>query len=155
MALNREGIYTALLAKLAAVSGLGTAGASRSFRDYNQLRPEEQPAIFLVTGPEAAEWASPGQPPKWKLRPTVYVYVRTDPEGGAVPGTTLNTLVSAIESALAWAPADGGFGAPGGSTTLGGLCLYVRILSVDYGEGVADGQGIAQLNLEVFAFGGA
>lgn len=151
MALDREAIYAAIFARLGTVAGVTTL--SRTFRDLNKVRQEEQPAVFLVMGNEQAQH-SVGLPPKWTLTPSVYVYVRTDPETGSAPSSILNPILTAIETALSWQAGDGS-PALGSAGKLGGLCLYCRHVATEIGEGVGDGQAIAIVDLEVLATGAA
>lgn len=150
MALARESIYTELFSRLAAIDGLKTS--SRRFLDIDQVIAEDQPALFLVAGPEKAQHVY-GEPPKWLLSPTVYLYARTDPEQDTAPSEVLNPLLTLIETALEWTGGDAGANAPYSPTTLGRLCNYCRIVSVDIGEGLKDSQGVAIVQLEILALG--
>jgi hypothetical protein len=161
VALNREAIFAALLARLTA--GITSAGItlntapSRSFRDVDQVAADAQPAVFILQAQETPQFAPQGHqmPPRWLLLPRVYAYARTNQETGAPPSSTLNPIVTAIEAALEYQSGDGA-GLPKGATTLGKLCTYCRIASVEYGEGLVDDpQGVVIIHLEILAMGDA
>lgn len=150
-ALDREALYAAIFARLGTVAGVQTL--SRTFRDLNQVRQEEQPAVFLTMGDEQAQHQV-GQPPRWLLTPSVYVYVRTDPETGSPPSSILNPILTSIEAALSWQAGDGS-PAQGSAGRLGGLCTYCRYVGAEVGEGLGDGQALAIVDLEVLVLGAA
>ena len=170
MALDREPIYAALLVRLQTVPRLGSMGVSRRYVDLAKVQPTEQPGLLLITGNETAEHRI-GLPAKWMLRPTVVLYARTDLDAGtgasaadyligvpgqpsSAPGTTLAALLTAVERAVEWGAGDSPFAAQrSAGTSLGDLCLYCRIASIDVGEGIESGQAMAAINLEILCFG--
>lgn len=89
--MNREAIYSGLFNKLSAVSGFVTK--SRLLKHWADVSVSEQPALYQAQGKETAITTT-GQPTKWELRLSLYVYVRTD--GITPPGTILNPLLDAI-----------------------------------------------------------
>lgn len=100
--MNREPIYAALYAKLAAIAGLRTT--SRVLKHWNDVQPEQQPALFMAQAREVPTTTT-GQPSKWDLFVDVYVYARTG--GSQVPGTVINPILDAIEAALPLHPVTG------------------------------------------------
>lgn len=96
--MNREAIYSALFAKVQSIQGLVTI--SRKLAHWSDVPPSQQPALFCVQGNQSAIPGDParGLPTKWTLSVDVYVYARTD--GGQVPGTVMNPILDAIETAL-------------------------------------------------------
>lgn len=151
MALDREAIFAALFARLQTVPGVVTF--SRRLRDWNDVPPEEQPALFLTTMDETQQ-NEQGRPPKHLLRAKAWVYCRSS-DTSVPPSTKLNQIVSAIETALerqsneATALFSGGLG---WSTTLGGLVLHAWITGpVVTDEGTFGDQAVAVVPIEMLA----
>ena len=103
--IDREAIYTALLAKLAACGQFVTVG--RTPVPPSELSAEMQPALFLEEVRETANPRPRGMPIKWTLEVDlgIYYYCETQPQmpgqENATPATALNNLIAAVESALA------------------------------------------------------
>lgn len=130
--MNREPIYSALFAKLAGSAGYVTT--SRRLKHWNDVQPEQQPALYLAQKGEIALTVR-GQPTKWTLTVDVYVYVRTT--GEQSPGPLLNNLLDAIEAALAPNAIEN-------AQTLGGLCEWCRIEgAIETDEGTLGDQAVA------------
>lgn len=100
--MNREAAYAGVFAKLAAIPGLVTK--SRILRHWNDVAPEEQPALFLAQTAQQAVTRT-GEATQWRLRADIYLYVRTD--GVTPPGTLLNPILDAIEAAFPLHPVTG------------------------------------------------
>jgi hypothetical protein len=98
----REPIYAALFELLRNVPGVVTS--SRILKHWNDVPPEQQPALYMAQTGEVAQ-ARTGVATKWLLQVDVYVYVRTS--GGKVPGTILNGILDGIEAALPLHPVTG------------------------------------------------
>lgn len=111
--MNREAIYSALFALVSAAPGFVTM--SRKLRHWDDVGPSELPALFLTQTPQSPEVRT-GQPNRWYLNAKLWIYVSTD--GTATPGTVLNPLVDAIDTALSNFPIV---------QTLGGLVQWARI----------------------------
>ena len=103
--IDRESIYNALLAQLKTSPAFVTV--SRKPMSPDQLTPDMQPALMMEEVNEHAEPRPRGLPTKWTLNVDlgVYYYFESEPE---VPGqydpspsTALNTLILAVETALA------------------------------------------------------
>jgi hypothetical protein len=149
--LDREAIYAALATRLATVSSL-TGGVSRRLPPSGQVGPAEQPRAFLAVEKETPSYR-PNLPLVWTLNATLLIYARTD-DAAQAPGTVLANVVRDIETALQFVPGVDqahGFGQQGTVTNLGGLCAHCAIGSVEYGEGIADGQGIALVPITIVA----
>jgi hypothetical protein len=154
MALNREAIFVALNARLAAVAGFA-APCSRIWSGYSDTPPETQPALFLAAGDEQAG-GDRRQPTMWTLHPKLILYTRHDADPMAAPSTLQNTLITALEAALELTAAEaaqmGPFANDGQAphTTLGGLVSSCRIFgTVVKDEGLFQTQGIVEIPLEI------
>jgi hypothetical protein len=103
--INREAIYTALLAKLAATGQFVTVG--RKPIPPSELTAEMQPALFLEEVRETANPRPRGLPTKWTLEVDlgIYYYCESQPElpgqEDVTPATALNNLLAVVEGALA------------------------------------------------------
>jgi hypothetical protein len=154
MALNREAIFVALNARLAAVAGFA-GPCSRQWVSYADTPPEMQPALFLATGDEQAG-GDRRQPTVWTLRPKLVLYTRHDADPTAAPSTLQNQLITALEAAMEMTPGEaaqlGPFANDGQAphTTLGGLVSSCRIFgTIVKDEGLFQTQGIAEIPLEI------
>jgi hypothetical protein len=103
--INRETIYTALLAKLASTGQFVTVG--RKPIPPSELTAEMQPALFMEEVRETANPRPRGLPLKWTLEVDlgIYHYCESQPvtagQDDATPATALNQLIAAVECALA------------------------------------------------------
>jgi hypothetical protein len=113
--MNREAIYSALFTLAASAPGLITT--SRKLKHWNDLSASEMPALFLTQGQQTPATVT-GQPTRWELNATLWVYVPT--LGANSPGEVLNPILDSICKNL-----DYPF--PGQPQTLGGLVQYARI----------------------------
>lgn len=93
--MNRELIYAGLYAQLSGIAGFNTA--SRLLRHWVDVPPVNQPAIFQAQGKETAITVT-GQPTKWELRLSIYLYARGD--GLTPPSSVLNPLLDAVCNAI-------------------------------------------------------
>lgn len=139
--MNREPLYAALFARLAAIPGLKTA--SRRLRHWSDVGASEQPALFLAQKSETAQTVT-GQPTRWALTADVYLYVNTPAPQS--PGQAMNPLLDAIEAALAPdSPARN-------ANTLGGLAQYCRIEgAIETDEGTLGDQAVAIVPIQILA----
>lgn len=154
MALNREVIFNALNARLAAVAGMA-GPCSRQFLVFEDVPAETQPAIFLLTGTETAS-GDRCQPTIWTLHPKLIVYTRHDADPATAGSSIQHTILQAIEAAMEMQPAElaqlGPFVNDGQQphTTLGGLVSSCRIFGqVVKDEGLFQQQGIMEIPLEI------
>ncbi len=137
--MTREPIIAALFAKLSAVPGL--ALSSRILRHYTELRPADQPALFLAPQSQLAT-RKRGFPTVWTISANVYLYVKRS-GNDIVPDSLMNPLLDAIEAALD----------PAGGVevqTLGGLCDHAWIEgAIETDEGVLGDQAIAIIPIRI------
>jgi hypothetical protein len=137
--MNREAIYGALFAKVAAAAGFATT--SRRLRHCSYVVPAEQPALFQVQKSETARRGA-GLPPKWTLALDLFVYAHASDDATAA-ATVMNPLIDAIEAALAPDPVTN-------VQTLGGLVAHCWIAGkVETDEGVLGGQAVAIVPIEI------
>ena len=104
MSLNRQPIYAAVFAFF---SGLTAGGsplfryATRKFHTWEQVQPEDCPALLMQERGEEAQYRK-GLPTIWRLRIALYLYAHTnaaiDPD--VVPADLLNPLLDAVDAAL-------------------------------------------------------
>jgi hypothetical protein len=136
--INREAIYAALFAKLAASAGY--ALTSRRLKHWNDVSKEQQPALFMAQGNQTANTVR-GQPTRWTLSVDAYIYARTD--GAATPGLILNPLLDAVEAALAPNAIEN-------AQTLGGLVEWCRIEgAIETDEGTLGDQAVAIVPISI------
>jgi hypothetical protein len=120
---SRDSIFAALLVLL---KGVGiftpTSYVSRRFVLWDQLSPEQFPALILWEPGETISW--PGEPlQKGVLRGEAIIYVQGSPDLTVNNVTALDNLLDAIDAVLKPAGAD----AQKGRQTLGGLVQHCRI----------------------------
>jgi hypothetical protein len=100
----REPIYAALWALGAGAARFATA--NRRLRHWSDVGPAEQPALFMSEKGSHAATRRLGAPIVWTLYGEFYLYVHSsDPY--LPPGTVLNPLLDALETALAPSPTTG------------------------------------------------
>lgn len=145
--LNRESIYAALLARLAAITSVKTT-SRRVQSDPKAVDPADQPALFVPAGKEVPQYV-PAQPMRWLLRPAIILYATTD-DASVSPSTQLAPIVKDIEEALQWRAGETPVN-PGGATTLGNTCVHCTISEVEYIEDPVGGQGVVFMPLEILA----
>lgn len=156
MALDRESLMVALQLRIRAACPVLTT-VDRNLRLWGDVSASEQPAAFLVAGPQSPSYATANAPPVWTMQATLYLYARNDADPRDPPGSVLNDLITAVEGALERVPADGAGGsypAVGFNTTLGGRCQRARIVgSIETDEGALGDQLVAVITIEMLASG--
>jgi hypothetical protein len=131
---NREAIYAALFAKVAAVPGFNTT--SRRLRFHLDVAGADQPALFMSQYREDAQTV-PGLNTVWILRVNLFLYAMTRPDVATPPAQILNPLVDAVIATLAPEPVSN-------KQTLGGLVQHTWVEGeIQTDEGVLGDQGIA------------
>lgn len=90
--MNREAIYSAVFAQLAAIPGF--AYSSRVLKHWTDA--QLQPALFQAQAKETA-FTTTGQPTRWELRFNVYLYAKSDASQTVPP---LNPLLDAVTNAI-------------------------------------------------------
>lgn len=155
MSLDREAIFSAIFTRLQAIPGLLTV--SRKWKHFDDVPPEQQPALFLNTGPERCSHER-GMPAKWTLQPTLHLYCRNDADPLAAPGIQIHAILRNIEAAFDRTAAEASIangpfsdsGADSTGTTLGGLVNHAWIQGeIINDEGLLQGQALAIIPLEI------
>jgi hypothetical protein len=138
---NREAIYAALFARIAALPGLVTAG--RRLKHWHDVPPSLQPALFMVQKRERPSQQR-GLPTTWVLAVDLYLYSHGGADPNAVPAQALNALLDGLEAALAPDPASG-------LQTLGGLVDHAWIDpgGIETDEGVLGDQAVAIVPIQI------
>jgi len=137
--ITRDPIHAALFNRIRTTATLVTSG--RVLRHWNDVKANEQPALFLVSDCETSV-AKLGLPTKWFLTVKAYIYART--EKGTVPATVLNSLIDAIELSLTPDVVTG-------KQNLGGLCHHCSMSAVEHDEGLLGQQGVAIVTFSIEA----
>lgn len=139
MSMVRENIYAALFAKVTGLTGIKTA--SRILKHWDDVVPEDQPAIFQTQINESPEQRK-GIPVKWTLRAQLHVYANRGSDHSVIPSQTINGLIDQIEAALK--PDYEGF------QTLGGLVSHCWIAGqIQTSEGLLGDQEVAIIPIEI------
>lgn len=132
--MNREAIYKALFAKLESIEQLTTA--SRILQHWDDVSPNQQPALFMCNDTQNAEQVT-GFPSKYKLGAKVWIYCHRD-TNGIVPSAQVNDILDAIDEALRPLPS------PVNSQTLGGLVHHCWVDGpIETDEGTLGLQSVA------------
>lgn len=99
MTSTREAIYAALFAQFSGLSGITTA--TRRLREYQQMLPEQCPALFQLQRKERAEKVT-GLPTKWTLHLELYIWIAVGGtiDSSTVPSQVINPIVDTLEDAL-------------------------------------------------------
>jgi len=115
---------------------------ARTLRHWNDVPPEEHPALFMAQGRETvATTAVNGLPTKWLLEATLYVYVIR--EGDRSPGEVINPILDVISGKLE-------ANARSQPQTLGGLVEWARIEgSIETSEGTLGDREVALIPVRI------
>ena len=146
--MTRETIYTALAARLtSACSGLLSSTVMRRLVDYDNVRPELQPALICISDSDSQSTVDP-LPQTWQLSAKLYIYARCSAELTDSAEPTLHAIIDAIDAGLKLQTGESGaapFAMRGrAQTTLGGLVHSVYIDgAIQYYDGANGLQGIA------------
>jgi hypothetical protein len=119
----RETIFNSLLAQIGTATSNGAPAfvtLSRKFVDYTQCPPSDQPAGFLVHGFENASQARTLGQTSWRVKAVLFLYCQHSTDVQAIPGTVLNNMLDATDSALKPPAYDD-------RQTLGGIVSHVYI----------------------------
>ena len=123
MITQREQVYAAVFGQLAGAL-LAPAGpfktVSRRWQDPSQVSPADRPALYQVQRDELAKTSVIGVPIFWRIGLDLVLYTAGDAEPNVVQSTELNSLMDAVEAAIASAT-------PGLSQSLGRLVTNCRI----------------------------
>ncbi len=96
---TREDAINALLAVLAP-AGSGYKSIGRRNAAPENFTPETTPALMLLCHSDEYMRPSPSVPPKRKMVVLAIIYVDSGTDANAVPDTTINGLLDAIDAAL-------------------------------------------------------
>jgi hypothetical protein len=142
MSLVRETYYGALADRLRTIPGIRKFG--RRLLHFNDVKPAEQPAIFLAQGGQVPSY-QPGRTIMWELRADIYLYVN----GGknTDPGVLMNPIMDALTAVFA--PDN----AMVNACTFGGLCHKVEIGAIETDEGTLGEQAIAVIPVTMTVVG--
>jgi len=144
---TREQVVAALFTRLKALVP-GINFYARAFKDPNELQPEYQPALLLVTD-SYSSITERGRPDVWKIDAAIIIYARAL-ELDQSPETPLNAIVDLVESALGRQPNEPITDMTNPTdTNLGGLCSRVSINSIDIISGELGGQAAAMFRVEI------
>jgi hypothetical protein len=142
----REDIEAGVFAFFSALPETGSTfkTATRKLATWENVAPEDQPALFLQKGTEDANKRR-GLPTIWKFGFKLYLYVHTgaqnDPDIG--PSQLLNPLLDAIDAALT--PDDNDT-----NCTLGGLVSHCAINgTIEIFPGTLGDEAVAIVPIEV------
>jgi len=144
MNIPRESIYVALFELVSLTPGLVTA--SRRFRMFSEMQPEEMPALFQVQTAERAIQQR-GLPPKWELSLDLFLYVAQSRDPNQPSTTVLNAMIDYLVNALA--PTNGN-----ATQTLGNLVHHAWISGeagkIEIFEGVFQNVTVATVPVSIF-----
>ena len=142
----REAVAAALYALMDATAGrvVDLRTSSRRLRSYDQVDPDQMPALFQTQRPETQERSVVGLPAKRTMWFEIWLYTCDPQEDSIIPIQQLNKMVDAIEAALDPNQLTG-------AQTLGNKVTSARIDgSVEYYENVTtDGKSIAVIPIAV------
>ncbi len=139
--MNRETIMTALFNLVSASASFATT--SRRLQLWSNVAPSDRPALFLCERGGTYARAGEAVPESVTLNVDIFLYTDAGKDQSAVPATTLNNLIDAVDAALA---PD----ALTGLQTLGGLVSHCWIegrIMKDAGD--LDGDGIAVIPVRI------
>jgi hypothetical protein len=119
---NRDAIYSALFALIVGDPALAGKFVStgRFLRFFEDVAPEQCPALYMVQ--EGESWVRKGKgiPPIRTLRCKLVMYAYSgDPLTGTLPATLANAMLDVVDVALNSPPS------PDNAVTLGGLVDHV------------------------------
>ena len=121
MNVPREQIYSALFNTLQSSLGSRFATMSRRWRMPEQVSPESRPALFQVQTGERAKTNANGEPIIWIATVDLVIYTQGSNDEQTIPSQELNSLLDALEAALAPPPNSDG------KQTLGGQVSHCRL----------------------------
>ena len=143
---NREVIASALfgLVSPAASAVVGLITSSRKLRHFDDVTPQEMPALFQAQGNETQERKNFDIPAKRTMHFALYLYTADAQQPAVIPSTQINNMVDAIETVLLPSPVTG-------KQTLGGLVAHTWIEGIiEVFECVTDdGKSIAIIPIAV------
>lgn len=139
--MNREAIFTALF-NLAA-SSASFATTSRRLVLWNNVPSTDKPALFLHERGDTYIRAGEAVPEAVTIEADIFIYVDAGKDPGVIPASILNSLIDAVDTALAPNHLTG-------MQTLGGLVSHCWIegkIMKDTGD--LDGDGVAVIPVKI------
>ncbi len=132
--MRREDIYSALFNKFENIEGL--VSKSRKLKHWNEVTPNEQPALFMTQGGELPANRR-GMPTTWELYVSLYLYCHAGNDSDALPARDINNYLDKIQDAIKPDIVTG-------VQELGGLVRDVKIAGkIETDEGLLGSQSIA------------
>lgn len=142
--MDSESIYQALFNRLSGINGFVTT--SRRLRHFNNVQPEERPALFVTQGNQT-EVPVKGLDAKVELEAEVYIYIH-ETDKAIPPSVQLNQMIDKVRKAIA-----PDFPEMCEYQTLGGLvehCWIEGTIEVfEAVENMLDDQGIAIVPIRI------
>jgi hypothetical protein len=137
---NRESAYSALFSLVSSIPGFITT--SRIWKVWGDVPPPMQPALYQTQKREVPT-NTPGLNPIWTYSVDLWIYAHTQADKNVAPSTILNSLIDAIEAALAPSPVTN-------KQTLGGLVEHAWIDgSITTDEGYFGDQAVAIIPITI------
>ena len=144
--MDSESIYQALFNRLSGINGFVTT--SRRLRHFNNVQPEDRPALFVTQGNQT-EVPVKGLDAKVELEAEVYIYIH-ETDKAIPPSVQLNQMIDKVRKAIA-----SEFPEMCEYQTLGGLvehCWIEGTIEVfEAVENMLDDQGIAIVPIRILA----
>lgn len=142
--MDSEAIYQALFNRLSMIDGVVTT--SRRLRHFNQVSPEQRPALFITQGNQL-ESPVKGLDAKVVLEAEVYLYIH-EADPSIPPSIQLNHMIDQVRQSIA-----PDFPEVCEYQTLGGLvehCWIEGVIEVfEAVENMLDDQGIAIIPIRI------
>lgn len=141
--LDFEAVFVATFAIFGAVSGVKTS--SRRLVTWDQVQPEDQPALFQRQLRMTAVRTHKGVPAKWEIYGELVVYVNAGSDPDVIPTQTMNSILNQIKNIFE--------PPPNAVQTLGipNVTEAAIVGDVLIDEGTADGQAIALIPFRITA----
>lgn len=143
---TREPIYAALWNLFlgnAALAGRFVT-TSRYLRHFDDVTPDEMPALFITQTGESWEKDGKGIPAKRTLLSHLVMYDYTGQPNAVMPSGLVNALLDVVDDAIEQP------GNPGNVQTLGGLVEHVYINGqIDIAEGLLQGKSVVVVPIEI------
>jgi hypothetical protein len=139
--MNRESIITALFSLVSNSAVFATA--SRRMQLWSNVAASDKPALFLCERGDVYVRASEAVPESVTLNVDIFIYTDAGKDQSSVPATALNTLIDAVDAALAPDRLSG-------LQMLGGLVSHCWIegkIMKDSGD--LDGDGVAVIPVKI------
>lgn len=95
--MDSESIYQALFNRLSGIDGFKTT--SRRLRHFNNVQPEDRPALFVTQGNQT-EVPVKGLDAKVELEAEVYIYIH-ETDQAIPPSVQLNQMIDKVRKAIA------------------------------------------------------